>query len=121
MRFLGNIAWFLLGGEISAILWALVGTLWCITVVGIPVGLQCFKFALLSMAPFGKDVVYTEKTLPMVVNILWIVLGGAELALFFIVIGCIFCITIVGIPFGKQYFKFAKLALAPLGASIKRR
>lgn len=119
MRFIGNVLWFFLGGIIAGLLWSLVGVLWCITIVGIPVGTQCFKFAALSFAPFGKDIVYTNNPVSMLINIIWMVFGGAELALSFIVLGCIFCITIIGIPFGKQFFKFAKLALAPLGAKVR--
>ena len=57
MRFLGNLLWCLLGGLVSALSWALAGAFWCITIVGIPVGLQCFKFASLSLFPFGSRIV----------------------------------------------------------------
>lgn len=53
------------------------------------------------------------------VNILWLIFGGLELALGHAVMGLILCITIVGIPFGRQHFKIAKLALMPFGASIE--
>ena len=57
MGCLGNILWFLFGGAISGLSWCLTGCLWCITIVGIPVGVQCFKLASLSFFPFGKEVI----------------------------------------------------------------
>ena len=56
MGCLGNVLWFLCGGLLSGLGWLAAGILWCITIVGIPVGLQCFKFASLSFFPFGKEV-----------------------------------------------------------------
>ena len=120
MRFLGNLLWFLLGGFLSGLSWLMIGLLWCVTVVGIPVGVQCFKFAKLSCCPFGKEVVWSSGAVSLIVNILWIVLSGVPLAIEHLTIGLIFCVTIVGIPFGLQHFKLAKLALMPFGAEIAR-
>lgn len=118
MAFLGNLLWFLFGGLIGGLGWTLAGCLWCITIVGIPVGLQCFKFAGLAFFPFGKEIVYGSGTFSVLVNIIWLLLSGLELAIGYVVLGCLWCITIVGIPFGKQCFKLAKLALMPFGASV---
>lgn len=118
MTFLGNLLWFLFGGLIGGLGWMLAGCLWCITIVGIPVGLQCFKFAGLAFFPFGKEIVYGGGTFSVLVNIIWLLLSGLELAIGYVVLGCLWCITIVGIPFGKQCFKLAKLALMPFGASV---
>ena len=118
MTFLGNLLWFLFGGLIGGLGWTLAGCLWCITIVGIPVGLQCFKFAWLAFFPFGKEIVYGGGTFSVLVNIIWLLLSGLELAIGYVVLGCLWCITIVGIPFGKQCFKLAKLALMPFGASV---
>lgn len=118
MTFLGNLLWFLFGGLIGGLGWTLAGYLWCITIVGIPVGLQCFKFAGLAFFPFGKEIVYGGGTFSVLVNIIWLLLSGLELAIGYVVLGCLWCITIVGIPFGKQCFKLAKLALMPFGASV---
>lgn len=118
MTFLGNLLWFLFGGLIGGLGWTLAGCLWCITIVGIPVGLQCFKFAGLAFFPFGKEIVYGGGTFSLLVNIIWLLLSGLELAIGYVVLGCLWCITIVGIPFGKQCFKLAKLALMPFGASV---
>ena len=120
MSILGNLIWFILGGFLSGLSWLVCGLLWCVTIVGIPVGVQCFKFAKLSCCPFGKEVVWSSGAVSLIVNILWIVLSGVPLAIEHLGIGLIFCITIVGIPFGLQHFKLAKLALMPFGAEVVR-
>ncbi|MBS5932618.1 MAG: YccF domain-containing protein [Clostridiales bacterium] len=118
MGCLGNLLWFIFGGFIMGMSWLIAGILWCITIVGIPIGLQCFKFASLSFFPFGKEVVYGGGAGSVLLNILWIIFSGLPLALEAVVIGVIFSITIVGIPFGLQCFKIAKLALMPFGSSV---
>jgi len=121
MSFLGNLLWFLFGGLINGLSWFLSGCLWCITIVGIPVGVQCFKLAALSFFPFGKDVVYEGGTVSFLLNLIWILVSGIPLAVEHVVMGLVFCITIIGIPFGLQEFKLAKLALMPFGAVIRRK
>ncbi len=106
------------GGALSGLSWCLAGCLWCITVVGIPVGIQCFKFASLSFFPFGKEVVYSGGTGSFLVNMIWLLVSGLPLALEHLVIGIALCVTVVGIPFGLQQLKLAKLALMPFGAEI---
>lgn len=118
MGCLGNGIWFIFGGLIMGLSWALVGLLWCITIVGIPIGLQCFKIASLAFCPFGKEVVYGGGVGSLLLNILWLLFGGLELAVEAAAIGLIFCITIVGIPFGLQCFKLSKLALMPFGSNV---
>ena len=118
MQTLGNILWLIFGGFLSGMGWVLSGLLWCITIIGIPVGKQCFKLAGLSFIPFGKTVLYKGGAVSFLVNILWFLISGWELALGNFMIGCLLCITIIGIPWGKQYFKFAKLTLAPFGAEV---
>ena len=118
MKLIGNILWFICGGIISGLSWLAAGILWCITIVGIPIGLQCFKFAGLSFWPFGKEVVYGGGALSTIANLFWLIISGIPLALENLILGLICCITIIGIPFGKQFFKIAKLALTPFGASV---
>lgn len=118
MRILGNILWFVFGGFLSGLTWLLSGCIWCVTIVGIPVGLQCFKFAKLAFWPFGKEIIYGDRVFSLLVNIIWIVLFGWEMAVANFLFGCIWCVTIIGIPFGKQFFKLAKLSLMPFGASV---
>ena len=81
-------------------------------------GLQCFKFASLSFFPFGKEVVYGGGAGSFLLNIIWLVVSGLPLAIESVVIGALLCMTVVGIPFGLQQFKLAKLALMPFGAEI---
>ncbi len=119
MRLIGNILWFLLCGLVLFLLWAFFGLLWCVTIVGIPVGLQCFKFASLSLWPFGRDVVYSDRVGHLLLNVLWLLFGGMEIAFTATLIGLVLCVTIVGIPFGRQCFKIAKLGLMPFGATIR--
>lgn len=119
MGCLGNVLWFIFGGFISGISWLLAGCLWCITIVGIPVGTQCFKFASLSFFPFGKEVEYGGGAGSLLLNIIWLLVSGLPLAVESAVMGVLLCVTIVGIPFGLQQFKLAKLALMPFGAVIK--
>ena len=64
MKTLGNILWFLFGGLAGGLAWIFAGCLWCITVVGIPIGKQCFKFASLAFFPFGKQIVYGAAVFP---------------------------------------------------------
>ncbi len=118
MGCLGNILWFICGGFVSGLTWLLFGCLWCITIIGIPIGMQCFKLAGLSFFPFGKEVEYGGGLGSLLVNILWIILTGIPLALEHVVFGGLLCLTIIGIPFGLQHFKLAKLALMPFGASV---
>ncbi|MFR8001506.1 MAG: YccF domain-containing protein [Hydrogeniiclostridium sp.] len=118
MSCLGNILWFFFGGLIQGLSWCLVGLLWCITIVGIPVGVQCFKLAGLSFFPFGKQVIYGGGAGSLLLNLIWLLFGGIPLAIISALDGLLFCITIVGIPFGMQCFKLAKLALMPFGTEV---
>ena len=122
MRLIGNILWILFGGLLSALGWVLAGCLWCITVIGIPVGLQCFKLASISLNPFGKEILYEGEgeAVSFLLNVAWFLISGWVLALGNFLIGVLLCVTIVGIPFGKQFFKIAKLALRPFGARVER-
>lgn len=121
MSTLGNIFWFIFGGIFSGLSWLLAGCIWCITIVGIPIGKQCFKLASVSFLPFKKEVAYGGGAVSLILNILWILISGIPLALEHLAWGILLCITIVGISFGKQHFKLAKLALMPFGAEIKRK
>lgn len=117
MKLIGNILWLIFTGLWTAIGWFFTGLLWCITIVGIPFGLQAFKLAKLSLWPFGNKAEKDFGKHP-IANVIWIIFGGLFLALGFCIAGVIWCITIIGIPFGKQCFKLAGLALTPFGAEI---
>ncbi len=119
MKFLGNIIWLIFGGLVTALMWCIYGILWCVTIIGIPLGLQCFKFAKLSLWPFGKEVEYTGGTFKMIVNIIWMIFTGLEMAFANVICGLVLCITIIGIPFGRQFFKLAGLSLMPFGSKVE--
>lgn len=118
MGCLGNIIWFLCGGIWQGLCWIFSGVFWCITIIGIPIGMQCFKFASLAFFPFGKEINYGGGAVSLLANILWLILSGIPLALSAAVNGLLLCCTIIGIPFGLQCFKIAKLSLMPFGASV---
>ena len=105
-----------------ALFWFLAGALMCVTIVGIPIVLQAFKMGSLVLWPFGKEVKYSNmKTGSVLLNMLWIILFGWELAFASFILGLGFSVTIIGLPFGLQWFKFASLALFPFGATIEDR
>ena len=121
MSAIGNILWFVFGGFFSGLSWLLIGCLWCITPPRTPGGTQCFKMAALSFFPFGKEVVYAGGAGSAILNFFWMIFSGIPLALEHFLWGLLLSITIIGIPFGKQQFKLAKLALCPFGADIIRK
>lgn len=121
MKLLGNIIWILFGGLFIALYYFMFGLLLCLTVVGIPFGLQLMKIAGFALWPFGHEVQAGPQDsgcLSVFMNILWIILGGIEIALTHLGLGVAFCVTIIGIPFGLQHFKMALLALVPFGKII---
>ncbi len=118
MGCLGNLIWFLCGGLWQGLGWMAAGLLWCVTIIGIPIGVQCFKFASLAFFPFGKEIEYGGGAFSLLANILWLVFSGIPLAVSAAVNGILLCITVIGIPFGLQCFKIAKLALMPFGAEV---
>lgn len=121
MKLLGNIIWILFGGLFIALYYFMFGLLLCLTVVGIPFGLQLMKIAGFALWPFGHEVQAGPQDsgcLSVCMNILWIIFGGIEIALTHLGLGVVFCVTIIGIPFGLQHFKMALLALVPFGKII---
>ena len=123
MSLLGNIIFFVFGGFIIFLGYVLGGILMCLTIVGIPFGYQCFKLAGGVLAPFGRDVFETEPPagpFRLLLNILWIILPGLELAIMHLVLGAIFALTIVGFPIAVQHMKLVKVALLPFGHVMRR-
>lgn len=121
MRFLGNILWLILGGLVISLYYAFMAILFCITIIGIPFGVQLFKMAGLSLWPFGRDIRPGSNDggcLSILMNIIWILFGGIEIATIHLGFGIFCCLTIVGIPFGVQHFKMTLLALIPFGKEI---
>ncbi|MBN2650121.1 MAG: YccF domain-containing protein [Prolixibacteraceae bacterium] len=121
MKTLGNIIWVVFGGWAVALEYAISSILLMITIIGIPFGLQTFKLAELALWPFGRSTRKKEKRsgiISTIMNIIWFFVGGIWIALTHVGLGIIFFITIIGIPFGKQHFKLAKIALVPFGREI---
>jgi uncharacterized membrane protein YccF (DUF307 family) len=119
MKIVANIVWILFGGLALFFSWLIVGIFLCITIIGFPFGIQCFKYAKLSLAPFGKKVKLDYFDHP-IVNTIWVFLFGWELFLVQMLAGLVCCLSIVGIPVGIQAFKFSVLSLAPFGADVKK-
>ena len=117
MKTLCNLIWFLLGGFISAVIHFVLGILLCVTIVFFPIGRQYLKIARLVFWPFGKMVVNDFDAHPYL-NV-WFQIFGGIFAVFSLILGSVLCITIIGIPFGKQCFKVARLRFAPFGAIVE--
>lgn len=122
MNLLLNIIWLILGGFIVVVAYLLGAILLCLTIIGIPFGVQCFKLAGLAIAPFGREI--REKEPPggcvaVVMNVLWIILPGLELALFHLFMALLFAITIIGLPLAAQHLKMTRLALIPFGFQVR--
>jgi uncharacterized membrane protein YccF (DUF307 family) len=121
MSLLGNIIWFIFGGFIEAVTWWFFGLVCYITIIGIPVGKQCFKMAKMQLAPFGKEIIEKDSSsIGLIANIIWILLFGWELAIINLVSALIFAVTIIGIPFAKQSLKLAYLSLMPFGKEVRK-
>ncbi|WP_283169802.1 YccF domain-containing protein [Curtanaerobium respiraculi] len=118
MRTIGNIIWIVLGGWEAALSYAIAGAIFYLTIVGIPLGRISFRMAALSLTPFGKEITCGGGAPSMLANVVWFLLIGLWTAIYFAICGAVLCITIVGVPFGLQLFKMARLALAPFGSNV---
>ena len=123
MNIIGNIIWLLLGGLLIALMYFISSFLLFITIIGIPFGLQTLKLGMFVLWPFGRRGVYMENAsglVALIMNIIWLLFGGVWIAITHLVLGILFFITIIGIPFGKQHFKLATVALIPFGQKVIR-
>jgi uncharacterized membrane protein YccF (DUF307 family) len=124
MAFVGNLLWFIFGGVFMGLLWLLIGLIWCATIIGIPIGIACFRIARFAFFPFGKELIPAEmigeKRIAgtAVMNFLWCIFCGIWLAICHALTGVGLCITIIGIPFGIAHFNLSKACFAPLGQRI---
>lgn len=122
MSLLGNIIWLIFGGFLSGLGYIIGGLGLCLTIIGIPFGLQTIKLGFATMTPFGREIIEDpnpNSTLKLIFNALWIFLFGWEIALSHLVHGAILAITIIGLPFAKQHFKLIILALFPFGRDFR--
>ena len=118
---LGNLIWLVFGGLYSAIFYVMGGFALCLTIIGIPFGLQCFKLASFVLWPFGREAVGSASStgcLSLLLNIIWLVFGGFWLAIGHLVFGLLLFLTIIGIPFARQHFKLIEISLMPFGKRI---
>ena len=118
MSFLGNIVFFVFGGFVIFLGYVLGGILLCLTIIGIPFGIMCFRLAGGVLAPFGREVQQTEPPggpVALIMNIIWIIRPGLELAIMHLLLALLFALTIIGIPIAAQHIKLVPLALLPFG------
>lgn len=132
MRLAGNVIWFVFGGAFTALLWLLGAAVFALSIVGLPLTRAAIEMAKLSAFPFGKDVVHVRDldgkgltattavtgTVGFVFNVLWLVTFGLALCLSYLMLGIVYCVTIIGIPFGLQCFKLAGISLWPIGRRV---
>lgn len=121
MSAVGNLLWIILGGFIIFLLYLFGSLILFVTIVGIPFGIQTLKLAVLALFPFGKEVQPGERAggcLYIIMNVIWLLVAGIEIAIIHAVLALLFAITIIGIPFAAQHLKLAYLALVPFGSDI---
>jgi len=121
MSLVGNLIWLLFGGFFTAIGYFVGGFVLCISIIGIPFGLQCFKIGFMVLMPFGSKVVSDSSStgcLSVIFNIIWLFSGGLYTAFMHLVFGFLLSITIIGLPWGRQHFKLVELSLMPFGKRI---
>lgn len=121
MKILGNLIWLLFGGFEIFLEYMFAGIVLCITIIGIPFGIQAFKLGILALWPFGQTIEYMDYApgcLSTIMNLIWLIFGGIWIALTHLFFGILLCITIIGIPWGIQHFKMASLALTPFGRKV---
>ncbi|MBQ3582063.1 MAG: YccF domain-containing protein [Alistipes sp.] len=123
MKFIGNIIWVLFGGLLISLGYLFGGLILCLTIVGIPFGVQIMRLGMFALWPFGGEVRPKPNAtgcLQIIMNVLWIIFGGIEVALSHLTLGVVFCCTIIGIPFGLQHFKLMLYAVLPFGHEVVR-
>ncbi len=122
MNLLGNLVWLICGGFFSALGYIVGGLGLCLTVVGIPFGIQSIKVGFATFAPFGKELheaADADTPLRLIFNVLWLILFGWEIALWHLVWAVVLGITVIGLPFAKQHLKLIPMAIFPLGRSLR--
>jgi uncharacterized membrane protein YccF (DUF307 family) len=114
-----NLLWIIFGG--GFIIWleyVLVGAILCITIIGIPFGVQCFKVAGIGLLPFGKQIERDPgfRFFGTLGNVLWFLFAGVWIFLSHVSLAIALAVTIIGIPFAVQHLKLALFALWPFGS-----
>jgi uncharacterized membrane protein YccF (DUF307 family) len=123
MSLLGNIIWLIFGGFLAGLGYILGGLLLCLTIIGIPFGLQAIKLGTATMTPFGRTIVEDENAnsvVNIILNVVWMFVVGWGIALTHLTHALILAITIIGLPFAKQHIKLVVIALFPFGRRFQR-
>ncbi len=123
MSLLGNIIWLIFGGFLTGLGYILGGILLCLTIIGIPFGLQAIKLGGATMTPFGRKIVEDgnpNSILKIILNVVWAIFVGWEIALVHLFHAVLLAITIIGLPFARQHIKLIPLALLPFGRDFQR-
>jgi uncharacterized membrane protein YccF (DUF307 family) len=120
LRLILNVLWLVLSGVWMALAYVVAGLVMCITIIGIPFGVQAFKLAGYALWPFGRALAPTGRrpSLSLIGNIVWFIFAGWWLAIGHVLSGVALCLTIIGIPLGIGSFKMAGAALVPFGREI---
>jgi uncharacterized membrane protein YccF (DUF307 family) len=122
MSLLGNVLWLIFGGLVAGLGYIVGGLLTCLTIIGIPFGIQAMKIGVATFAPFGKQIVElpdANRPLRLIGNVIWLVLVGWEIALAHAASALVLAVTIIGIPFALQHLKLIPLALLPFGRALR--
>ncbi len=122
MSLLGNILWLIFGGLVAGLGYILGGILLCVTVIGIPFGLQTIKIGVATLTPFGKTVVEApaaNSPLRIVFNVIWLLLFGWGIAVAHLASAGLLAVSIIGLPFALQHIKLIPLALMPFGREFR--
>ena len=127
IRLVLNLLWLVFGGFVSGVAWLFGGLLLALTIVGLPWAFAAWRIAAYSFWPFGREIVWRDPDpadlgqgcLGVGMNVIWLVLAGWWIALAHLMIAVAEFVSIIGIPFALKDLELAKLALAPIGRTIR--
>lgn len=123
MILIGNLIWLIFGGFVTGAGYIIGGIGICLTIVGIPFGVETIKLGIATMSPFGREIVEDDNpnsNLKIVLNVIWIFLFGWEIAMAHLVLAALFAISLIGLPFAEQHIKLVAIALFPFGRDLRK-
>ncbi|MGI2032040.1 YccF family protein [Rhizobium panacihumi] len=132
MRFAGNVIWFVFGGAVTALIWLVGAVVFAVSIIGLPLTRSAIEMAKMSAWPFGREVVHIREldgkrlsagtamtgTIGFIFNVIWACTFGIALFLSYLLLGAVYCLTLIGIPLGLQCFKLAGISLWPVGRRV---
>jgi len=129
MNLILNILWLVLGGVWMAAGWLLAALIFAITIIGLPWARSALTIAGLALLPFGQGSVNRRAVqresdlgtgpLGVIGNLIWLVVAGWWLALGHVISAILLALTIIGLPFAWAHLKLARLALWPVGQTLR--